>query len=192
MICFMKLYVVRHGESETNLSKQWTGWFDAPLTEKGKEDAMKVRSVLDRVPFDKVFSSDLERAKVTAEIATGSKKYETDPLLREINVGNLERTLLSDFSNENRAVAGVEGYVRWNGESREEFRERICEFMRKAESFDCENIAVFTHRGWLFGILGEVLGVEISRRKILCANCAVGIFDCSDGVWSLNSWINAV
>ena len=37
----MFVYVIRHGESETNLSKKWTGWLDVQLTKKGYEDAKK-------------------------------------------------------------------------------------------------------------------------------------------------------
>ena len=33
----MRVYIVRHGESQNNKDKLWTGWYDAPLTEKGRE-----------------------------------------------------------------------------------------------------------------------------------------------------------
>ena len=33
----MRVYVIRHGESENNLAKKWTGWMDVHLTDKGKE-----------------------------------------------------------------------------------------------------------------------------------------------------------
>ena len=44
----MKLYVVRHGQSENNLKKLFTGWTDAALTEKGIQDALGVREFLGR------------------------------------------------------------------------------------------------------------------------------------------------
>ena len=37
----MLLYVIRHGESETNLSHHWTGWNDVNLTDKGRKDAAR-------------------------------------------------------------------------------------------------------------------------------------------------------
>ena len=37
----MRVYVIRHGESETNRAKRWTGWVDAHLTDKGKEDVLR-------------------------------------------------------------------------------------------------------------------------------------------------------
>ena len=35
----MRVYVVRHGESEANLSKQFTGWMDVHLTDQGRAQA---------------------------------------------------------------------------------------------------------------------------------------------------------
>ena len=64
----MRVYVIRHGESESNASKKWTGWMDVELTEKGKKDAEKAREVLKNIKFDKVYSSDLKRALDTMKI----------------------------------------------------------------------------------------------------------------------------
>ena len=58
----MKLYIVRHGESETNRKGLWTGWLDVALTDKGIADAERVRDTLRGIKFDKVYSSDLQRA----------------------------------------------------------------------------------------------------------------------------------
>ena len=57
----MRLYVIRHGESENNLKKCWTGWYDAPLTEKGRQDARKAGTFLQGITFDKIYASDLSR-----------------------------------------------------------------------------------------------------------------------------------
>ena len=73
----MRVYVIRHGESETNYNKQWTGWSDVHLTDKGKEDAKKARDFLKHIPFDKIFASDLIRAVETAKIVLPDYSYET-------------------------------------------------------------------------------------------------------------------
>lgn len=83
----MRVYVIRHGESESNLKKIWSGQFDAKLTEKGKEDAKKVGEVLKGVSFDKIYTSDLSRAMDTAKIAIPDCSFETSPLLREVDMG---------------------------------------------------------------------------------------------------------
>ena len=98
----MRIWIVRHGESENNKKALWTGWFDAPLTDKGREDAKGAGKLLFGVNFDKVYSSDLSRAKETAEIAISGAKPIVTPLLREINVGSLAGNPLSVVSEEKR------------------------------------------------------------------------------------------
>lgn len=82
------------------------------------------------------------------------------------------------------------GYENLGGESREAFHQRIKEFMVRLENMNCENVAVFTHAGWLCGMLDEVVKVHISRQNICCNNCTVGIFEYRDKNWRLYSWIN--
>ena len=69
--------------------KKWTGWLDVHLADKGKDDAKKAGDFLKRISFDKIYSSDLIRARETAEIAIPGCRYEISELLREINVGSL-------------------------------------------------------------------------------------------------------
>ena len=85
----MKLYVIRHGESETNLSGCYTGHLQVPLTEKGIKEAESVHPFLSGINFDKIYSSDLIRAKRTAEAAIPGCVYEETPLLREVDLGEL-------------------------------------------------------------------------------------------------------
>ena len=85
----MYVYVIRHGESESNRDGLWTGWLDAPLTDHGRADAKRAGEFLANISFDRIVSSDLSRAKETAEIAVPGANYETSALLREIDVGRL-------------------------------------------------------------------------------------------------------
>lgn len=184
----MKVYVVRHGESQTNRAMCYTGYFDSPLTDKGREDAKFAREVLGNIKFDMIFASDLGRAVETCMIATGCEP-ETDALLREIDVGRLENTPFENLSREERTKHFKIGYAHFGGESKEDFRLRIKSFMNKLESLNCDNVAVFSHGAWLISMLCMVLDVD-SLSNILCANCAVGVFDYSDGKWMLHSLIN--
>ena len=186
----MRVWMIRHGESETNKNRLWTGWLDAPLTEKGEEEAAAVRGIIAGVSFDKIYSSDLSRAKRTAEIAIPECKYEIMAMLREINVGNIAGKELSVIMDENNRPMNKDGYVSFGGESRADFRERIKGFMHFLETSDCENIAVFSHAGVVKTFLDAVLGVELPRKNIRCENCAVAVFEYSDSLWSLHSWIN--
>ena len=66
-----KLVLLRHGQSKWNLENRFTGWKDVPLTEKGINEAKNAGLLLKKnnIKIDKIFSSVLERANKTAEIA---------------------------------------------------------------------------------------------------------------------------
>ena len=66
-----KLVLLRHGQSQWNLENKFTGWKDVPLTEKGIKEANNAGLLLKKnnIGIDKIFSSVLQRANKTAEIA---------------------------------------------------------------------------------------------------------------------------
>ena len=97
-----KLVLLRHGQSQWNLENRFTGWKDVPLTEKGINEAKNAGLLLKKnnINIDKVFSSVLERANKTAEIAikaSGIKNlykndllnYQRDKRLNERDYGDL-------------------------------------------------------------------------------------------------------
>jgi len=186
----MRVYLVRHGESETNLIRYYTGWLQVSLTEKGIRDAVAAGKVLEGVLFDRVFSSDLIRACQTAENAIPGCRYETSDLLREYDVGSLAGNPISDVTPEMRREINANGFVAFGGESRDTFQKRVKEFFAELEQLSCENVAVFTHRGWVMAALQHVLGAEALGAKVICNNCAVAVFDYDGKAWKLHSWIN--
>ena len=64
----MKLYLVRHGETDWNIERRLQGQVDIPLNEFGKSLAVKTGKGLENIQFDICFTSPLKRAKETAEL----------------------------------------------------------------------------------------------------------------------------
>ena len=66
-----KLVLLRHGQSQWNLENRFTGWKDVPLTEQGMVEARNAGNLIKKnnIQFDKIFSSELQRANRTAELA---------------------------------------------------------------------------------------------------------------------------
>lgn len=85
-------YVVRHGETEYNTKGIAQGHLDSPLTDKGISEARELGMKFRDINFDLVFSSDLLRAKRTAEIILLEKQLavQTTELLRERFYGKYE------------------------------------------------------------------------------------------------------
>lgn len=186
----MRVYMIRHGESETNRNKKWSGWMDVHLTDKGKEDAKKAGDFLKNISFEKIYTSDLSRAIETAKIAIPDCCYETSPLLREVNVGTLQNQPLSILTKEQGERTLKYGYGDFNGETRAEFYSRICQFKKELEKLNCETVAIFSHAGWLRGMLDTVVETQLPKGRVCCNNCTIAIFEYTNGVWQLHSWIN--
>lgn len=89
----MKLYFVRHGESEANLLREFSNrGLKHGLTDKGRTQAAELAQKLKETPVTKIFSSPLLRAVQTTEIlaASLSKPYQLTGALREYDCGVLE------------------------------------------------------------------------------------------------------
>jgi hypothetical protein len=113
----MKLYLIRHGQSETNLRKCFTGWAQVALTEQGRAGAVGVRPMLEKIKFDKIYSSDLIRAMHTAELAIPGCAYETTPLLREVGMGSLELQPIAEVEADMREKNTRQlGYAMYGGD----------------------------------------------------------------------------
>ena len=71
------LILLRHGQSQWNLENRFTGWKDVPLTTKGIEEANKAGSLIkeNKIKIDIIFSSILQRANKTAELALKKKDF---------------------------------------------------------------------------------------------------------------------
>ena len=84
------LYVARHGETAWSLSGQHTGLTDLPLTPNGECNARRLGERLKGMTFARVFTSPLQRAARTCELAGFDDVAETDPDLVEWNYGQYE------------------------------------------------------------------------------------------------------
>ena len=150
----IKLTVVRHGETNWNQERRIQGQIDVPLNAKGIAQASAVANKLKAEVFDGIISSDLSRAKQTAD---PNKKTDTqltlEPLMRERHLGVLEGLFVSDAKKKNEkdlrafqersfthAPAGAE--------SMEEFVRRVKKSLTIIHhQFKKSSILVVTHGG---------------------------------------------
>jgi broad specificity phosphatase PhoE len=154
-----KLLFVRHGETDWNASGRLQGHTDRPLNDYGRRQA---RELADRLADDGVaaiYSSDLVRAKETAEIVGGrlGLPVVTDPDLRERNWGNWE-----GLTPPERDV------VEFVGESPEDHRARMLRAVERiVERHPDQTVAVVTHGGSLRRVQAAVVGMAAP----VIANC---------------------
>jgi len=95
----VKLILIRHGQSEWNAIGRWQGQADPPLDETGRRQARQTARALRAQQLGALVSSDLLRARETAEIiaeATGLAVM-LEPRLREVHLGDWQGLLSDDI-----------------------------------------------------------------------------------------------
>ncbi len=96
----MRIYIVRHGETEANKKGYLQGWSNDPLNENGVLLAQLTGRGMKGIRFDHCISSPLNRAKETAEIILGESgnnlPVSFDERIKEMNFGSYERMDIRD------------------------------------------------------------------------------------------------
>ncbi len=148
-----KIILVRHGQSLGNLTRRFIGHGYAPLTELGHKQAEASALFLDRYNIDRIYSSDLTRARETAEHTSARRGLDItlDSGLREIFAGKWEGMAYDEI-----AAAYPELYDTWmhdtgnaalpDGESVLGMRERVSAAISHiAAENEGKTVAIFTH-----------------------------------------------
>lgn len=151
-------YIIRHGETDWNKEKKIQGHIDIPLNKTGELQAKEAAKKFRHIKFDLAFSSDLLRAKRTAEIIAQEHalEVETTERLRERHFGTLQgqpSQLLLDYleslknlSNEERQKHRPEPKT----ENDEELISRVFTFLREvAINYPDKTVLIGTHGGVL-------------------------------------------
>src|SRR5881397_295325 len=92
-----RVYLVRHGETAWTITGQHTGRTDLPLTPRGEDEARGLLPHFDDLRQAAVFTSPLQRARRTCELAGFAEGARIDPDLVEWDYGEYEGTRTADI-----------------------------------------------------------------------------------------------
>lgn len=124
----LKLYIVRHGETEWNVIKRFQGQLNTPLTEKGIKKLKETGKKLENVLFDEVYTSELGRTVASAEI-----------ILNENNGYKNNKLELQKLAELNEVYFGV-----WQGLTYEEvflkYPEEADNYFYNVKNYNAENV----------------------------------------------------
>lgn len=163
----MRIYLVRHGETELNQKKCYYGHMDVGLSEKGVKQAKAIGAFFQNHSFDVVVSSPLIRAVKTAEYILGGReqKIVVDERLSEQNFGIFEgftyEQLLERYPDEFQSWnQDFSGYRIPGGESFSDVRDRIDNYLKELIGRDGTMLLV-AHKGTLGHFLASSLGLPL-------------------------------
>jgi broad specificity phosphatase PhoE len=184
------IILARHGETDWNREGRWQGHSNTSLNELGREQAQRLADEL-AGKVDVVYSSDLARARETAEIIAEhlGLEVEVDSRLRERGFGSWEGLTHPEVEErDGEALArwrAGDGYGAHDAEPHEAFAERIRGVLDDVlERHPGERVLVITHGGSMRVIHALAQGLDYIRdRKLIPAveNCAVAKFAARDG-----------
>ncbi len=189
----MKIYVIRHGETELNAKQVKQGWLDAPLNQAGRDLAVLTGRAMKGIRFDACVSSPLIRARETVEIVlresgNGDVPVRTDDRIKEINFGEEENTpvAFTSLDPETAKLFFLDAF-RFPGFPGGESIRDVC---RRTEEFLKELAADREHETWLVGTHGCALRAMMNPfyeqpehfwQGKVPPNCSVTILEVRDG-----------
>ena len=164
------VYLARHGETEWSLSGQHTGLTDLPLTERGERNARQLGRRLGKLTFAKVYTSPLQRAFRTCELAGFGAVAEVDRDLVEWNYGDYEGRRTKDIHAERPGWQifrdGCPG-----GESPEEIGARADRVVQRVRAVS-GHVLLFSSGHFLRVFAARWLGLETAGGQYLMLSTA--------------------
>src|SRR5919204_950818 len=159
------LLLARHGETDWNRARRWQGHADRPLTDRGRAQAAALAERLADIALDAVYSSDLRRARDTAEAVAAIQGVDVVELaeLREVNVGSWEG--LTRDEAEARLPDGLRrwraGGTGWDdGETYAEMSRRVLAAVERiATDHEGGRVLIVSHGGPIRAVPGAALGL---------------------------------
>jgi broad specificity phosphatase PhoE len=157
----LELYLIRHGKSTWNETGRIQGQTDVPLSEEGLQQAKALHKRIKAWSFDVVYSSDLQRAKQTAETALPDATLQLDQRLREIHLGDFQGRTWHDMTDAERDIFSVQYAGPYHqkvpgGESNDDLRGRVVSWL--ADLPKEGRVIAFSHGGFIASALYTIVG----------------------------------
>ncbi len=179
----MKLVLVRHGETDSNKNGIIMGHLPTPLNELGREQATVLARELRSKGIQKIYSSDLVRAKETAEIISAELNLPVTYSynFREHTIGDLDGKGVSEVLDSLDLLEEFdELMIKHNGEITRDFINRVWTGFNKAveENRDKDCVLIVTHGGCIRSIIAKILQAsEIVFDSLKMDNCCINVVE---------------
>lgn len=147
----MRVYILRHGQTDLNKERRVQGHLDVELNETGICQARELAKVIQAqgLHFDRVYSSPLKRAIDTCQLVTGRKREEIriDERLKELNFAELEGAKYTELPGTAQTFFTAPERFKpiGEGETFPELIDRVMDFLEDLKKVDAENVLLTSH-----------------------------------------------
>ncbi|MBF8437461.1 alpha-ribazole phosphatase [Halanaerobiaceae bacterium Z-7014] len=176
-----EIILIRHGETEWNKVRKYQGHMDIELNDWGRQQAGEAAKELANLDIDYFASSDLKRARETAEIIASfhNNNIKEFKELREMNFGEWEGKGFKEIKNDypEDFQKWIEDPIKFSppaGETLKEFQDRVLEGFNTILENGFDRNAIVTHGGVIMVFLATILEMPlINYRKFEVANTGI-------------------
>jgi alpha-ribazole phosphatase len=188
----MNLYIIRHGQTESNLQRRYLGSFEAELSSQGINEIKKAKKFVKHLSFDKVFSSERKRAIESAKILVDNQIV-CDYRMNERDFGIFDNKTYDEICDKYplEQRAWEKNWIDYRipgGESVAEAYNRVVQFIKMIEKENYENCLVVTHGGIIRLIYCYILGGDLNNFwKFASKNGNISIVKFQYNNWYIDS-----
>lgn len=182
-----KIYLMRHGQTLFNTMSLNQGQCDSPLTSLGVQQAEIAKKWFkdNKIIFEAVYSSSLERTCDTTEIVT-DLPYTRCKDLKEIFLGTWEATPIE----KNPKYPYGDFFIKYGGEDLDEFTERIYKAIKKiADQCNKENILIVSHGMAIKRFLTKI-GYTTYEGYSFIGNCGIVCLEYENEIFEVKQIVN--
>lgn len=182
------LYLIRHGETEWNKERRIQGHSDIELNDRGKQQAEKLASYMERFDLSHVYASDLQRAVYTAQAVANRKNLSvrTVPALRERCYGEMEGLVYEEISEKfqgikpDESLYGVESFLDMQKRAHEQLTSILL-------AHPGESIAIVSHGGVINSFLHWISEGKYGTGVTKIDNTGICLlqFEQEHGAWTI-------
>ncbi len=186
----LRLFIVRHGETDANLNRFLQGVSDGPLNATGRLQVERLAKALKNIALDQVYASDLERAVGTAAAIAEAHGLgvEQDSQLREWNIGELDGLPAAVYLKMvNETGLPLSQFDPPGGQKLGEVRSRADAFLRKViAEHPGETVLICSHGDFMRQMVGSILQIDVDKATAFYFdNASYSVFEYNAGRWKV-------
>jgi len=171
----MKIYLLRHAEVIEEYQGKYNGHIDIPLSQNGEKQAKKLAKELKHIKFDKIYCSDLLRAKETLKAFNYTNKVIYSKKLREKSWGKHEGKSFEEITSQGLTYINFEQWLNaLDGEDILSYKKKVSEYFLKTvfNNSQNSNILIITHAGLIKTLISIIKNISFEESFKISLPCA--------------------